>query len=387
MATYGGPDIVTDGLILYLDPFNPKSIPYSGITAVGAINVYMSNGTLTAQEQILPNGSTGIAVKVENTVFTNTVTVRNQDFNCEGTSIMEVFVKPVEYFYVKLRDGGTTNLQVDFDLTTGTIVGGNNSNNGTITSYPNGWFLLTMTVPRVTSFNFGTRIVIYPNNSFSPYDSIKGSGVLIYNLSVKSVSSSIIKDLSNNNLNGRVINGTSNLDGSFILDGVNDYIDMGGYTYTNYYQHTATDIFNTSDKLKIGGEIFQKGRRRDFAIRQYSNIGTLEFRYVTNDISYTYYGFSLENNKWYIATMSIDTTNGGKFKCYVNGLKVYETNITTTTTLKEDLFYTNQLISGKVTSNSELFEGKVGGLMMYDRQLIDEEVLQNYNTLRPRFNL
>lgn len=199
-------------------------------------------------------------------------------------------------------------------------------------------------------------------------------------------------DLSGKGNDGTLINGPtfdSGNNGSIIFDGVDDYVDMGNFLYTNYKQHTAIVIFNSSNVNKVWGEILQKGQRRDFTIRQFGTTGRLDFRYATYDGTYAYIDFNLQNNTWYIVAMSIDTESGGKFKCYVNGEIVFQTDIVTPTTLFEtqDTRYNGELRIGNHSSNSENLSGNVALVQMYDRTLTDQEILQNYNAIKSRYNL
>jgi len=190
--------------------------------------------------------------------------------------------------------------------------------------------------------------------------------------------------------NGTLINGptyNSANGGSIVFDGSNDYVDMSPYYYNNVTQHTAIVLFKTYNKNSFWGEILQKGQRNDFAIRQYSSLGRLEFRYITNNATYSYDAFSLENNVWYMAAMSINTQSGGTFKCYINGTQIYNTSITTPTVLSQNITYAGQLIMGRILPGNEWLSGEIPIAMMYDRQLTDIEIQQNFNSTKTRFGL
>lgn len=398
MAVNTRNSIVTDGLVLHLDAANPKSTPEEGFVESFRINESTSNGTYTLQQELLPNNTTGNCFKLANGTFTDTVTVQNRDFQCDGDSIMQVYIKPIEYFYVKLRDGGTTNLQVDFDLTNGTVVGGNNAINGSITSYPNGWFLLTMRINRTTPFNLGSRIAIYPDNTFSSYNSTVGSGVLVYMLTVKTNTLNKVKGLLND-INGRLVNGTIKDSNGFIFDGVNDYMNLdSNYIGENNFneitlstwitlnsEHTVT---STSSKIVFGGFLNINNRCILYFSTDSSFRGRLIFGSFQNNQLTTY--FRTLRNNWDVGTyhivFSVKSTGS---KIYINGIEEPSEGTTSTPTHGYLVSSTTRYTLGAGFYNSlyNFLNAKIHNFSIYNRALSQQEILQNYNATKSRFNL
>lgn len=177
--------------------------------------------------------------------------------------------------------------------------------------------------------------------------------------------------------------------GSLTFDGVNDYIDINPYYYGNSTQHTAMVFFKITSYTGWQ-QIFQKGQRRDFKIRMSGfNSAKINLGYNTTDLGMLEYDSNeIQLNTWYFAAISIDTSLGGKFKCFVNDVKEYELDITQETTLKEEIdnSYAGELRIGNMSSNSENLTGNVSLVIMYERYLSDEEIIKNYEELKDRYN-
>jgi hypothetical protein len=196
------------------------------------------------------------------------------------------------------------------------------------------------------------------------------------------------KDLSGNGNNGTLVNGVgynSGNGGSLSFDGVNDYVDLSSSTYNYTTQNSILIAFKPSNVLNRWGEVFQKGSRFDFRMRFYNETGRFEFYYNLNSVSV---GFvtpeSLINNQWYIAQMTIDCSTNLIARFYLNGLKRNETSINSGLSLRNG---NSELRIGNIIGEIEEYNGIVSVVHMYEKFMNENEIQQNYNALKGRFNL
>lgn len=195
-------------------------------------------------------------------------------------------------------------------------------------------------------------------------------------------------DLSGNSNNGILTNSptfNSNNNGNFIFDGVNDYISLAynssfnirnGLTFhvilkrnSNYNQLSDCFIlsrppswyfYDAYNSGYIQGDVFIDGVRRGACttILPYDN------QWYT--INYTYNGFT------------------GLAVMYKNGINVNSVQLTG---------LSNYLIDYSSSNFINIFYNTVGrsyyvaNLILYNRALSPEEILQNYNATKSRFNL
>ena len=84
-------------------------------------------------------------------------------------------------------------------------------------------------------------------------------------------------------------------------------------------------------------------------------------------------------NQWWFGSVTFNTTSG--WVLYLNGEQV-DTDANTST------FTGNQnILIGAYGDASNLFDGDISIVMVYNRVLSPQEVLQNYNALKSRFGL
>jgi hypothetical protein len=192
--------------------------------------------------------------------------------------------------------------------------------------------------------------------------------------------STIWNDLSGNNNNGTLTNGptfSSANGGNIVFDGTNDYIDTGktatqlgvydaNYTFdawvyptdfTNDRTMFGTDTSATREGLHLvfrNGTIYQGHYSADYGV----GTGTLN---AWNNICYTY------------------TQSSGAASIYKNGI------LQGTGTIASFIGTTNILIGRWI--GAQYFIGNGGIYKIYNRVLSAQEVKQNYNSQKSRFNL
>ena len=388
------PPVVTDGLVYALDAANPFCALRAGIPQIIGISYSnVSNGTNTAVTTTLPDGTTGNCTKLAEGTYASGQTIMNEGYPCPFSSTFSMFVKPDGINFVKIRDGDTTNLQVDFNLTTGTIVGGNNTGNATIEAYPNGWFLISMTIFRGGSFSYGTRTVLSPDGTFTNHTSTPGAGIFMFQRKMQTVPPNITADISGNKFIGDVINGTGfnkDFGGSFIFDGVDDYILANNTTLAPYFSTTHVSHFTWIYPTSPGQIVVELGQTAINTGWHDTNIEISSegiFRFSTWHGSLTNRVTSQQSfNKWYHVGF---TYNGSILTAYVNGISVGTTSFTRQAPYNSGLQLHYGLFSIDSTNMGTLgyAGGKLASFFVYNKALTSQQVNQNYNALKRRFGL
>ena len=195
--------------------------------------------------------------------------------------------------------------------------------------------------------------------------------------------STTINDLSGNRYNGTLTNGPtydSNNVGSVLFDGTNDTINLGvgpsslGMTTGDFSVCIIFKNVNTTQGGLISSNYGSSlGNQYEFSITNQTNINI------------TYYGggnttAQIEKNKWYLATHTF-TYSSRTSKLYVNGSLKSSVNMTTTLTS------ISNLIIGWYGFGGGYFNGNISNIMIYNRALTLDEIIQNYNSLKNRYLL
>lgn len=172
--------------------------------------------------------------------------------------------------------------------------------------------------------------------------------------------------------------------GSIVFDGSNDYIAISNLGLSN---HTIEGWFNSSDGSQ--GALAFESIRSIFG--NYSGgsdkylyiglIGDLTFRIDDGVTSHqNIHTTSYSANKWYYVAATYNASDGVT-RAYINGSDVggitYSTGIT---------FNSIPHNMGKTQANV-YFNGLIASSKTYNRVLTAQEVLQNYNAQKSRFNL
>jgi hypothetical protein len=188
-----------------------------------------------------------------------------------------------------------------------------------------------------------------------------------------------------NAASGSIVNDTSGSYGnteSFTFDGTDD--DMRFETGLNSSIHAPKTIsfwYYTTNGSQVG-QIMSKAAA-DFEIYQHTNGNAI----------WTYYGSSspstkpsVVTNTWTNLTYVWDTSTSPYTTqhTYQNG----ELLISPQMSGADSFSNTGQLTLGKrALSTTQYWEGDLGPILIYNRQLSASEVLQNYNALKGRFGL
>ena len=133
------------------------------------------NGSVTANAALSPDGYTNADSFIPNTT-SGVHALRSNLFNQSATAAHSWFVKANGYTKVAVRESEQVGNYASFNLSTGTLISTNQT--GSIVSYGNGWYRLTL-VDTTTLANCQTSIVVLPD-SYTTGDPIinwSGDGV------------------------------------------------------------------------------------------------------------------------------------------------------------------------------------------------------------------
>ena len=196
--------------------------------------------------------------------------------------------------------------------------------------------------------------------------------------------STVWNDVSGNNYSGSLINGPTFSNNSILFDGLDDYSNHG---YISQLYNTKTITYNLwlkwnttfNNRIIIGNEnqtgvvcfgIRQRSTNQYWII---SGIGFPSIIIITPNIDTT---------KIHMITALTDGTNAF---FYINGV-LLGTSAYSSTFMSQTSFYIG---IGVGTNNSflEAFSGNIYNTLIYNKALSPQEVLQNYNAQKSRFNL
>jgi len=187
-------------------------------------------------------------------------------------------------------------------------------------------------------------------------------------------------DLSGNRNTGTLVNGpTFSRDGggNIVFDGVDDYISFSAITNTIY----TVDFW-----YKMGGNdgtygYFASSGDNGLAIGEGGTFNGLVYGqfYYWNGATSNLLGTIPSTTNWNHICALINTTTNN-IQIYGNGNQLSTTNITGMSTS-----ITN--IGRYIASNLNFLKGSLANYLIYNRALTAQEIQQNYNALKSRFNL
>jgi len=239
-------------------------------------------------------------------------------------------------------------------------------------------------------------------------------------------------DLSGNGNGGTLINGPtfdSGNNGSIVFDGVNDYASSNNSLGNGWNEITVSTWVKPSQLLKENNRRYYLINADDNSSSGEESVFNMFFSHVENPTYYSnnfngqYIVFGIrsinqENRERPITTVDntlaneyivgsafgqdnlnivvhkwvncTGTYNGNETKIYINGI------LKGTSNNQPD--GVNRSVSGALNtssrermishnSNNTDFSGKISNIKIYNRALTDQEILQNYNATKSRFNL
>ena len=189
--------------------------------------------------------------------------------------------------------------------------------------------------------------------------------------------SSTWTDLGKNYLNGTLINGpTYNPPngGGIVFDGVDDYVNCGNSSVLNLTDITISVWYKTT---ATGNQILVG---KSYLTSYYLNVAP-----AANS-------FSLWTNGGSLGSGTITTLGNGNWHNVVGTMsgvnkKVYYDGVLLNSGTGTSNFDSNPLYIGNSPSNTAYFNGSIANVLLYNRALSTNEISQNFNTIRTRFNI
>ena len=193
-------------------------------------------------------------------------------------------------------------------------------------------------------------------------------------------------DLSGNNNSGSLVNGptfSSDNGGSIVFDGQNDYVDLGTTSIS-----TTLSSLTLSLVLKISNI-----NTKQAIISSYTSIpqGGWGIELLTNN-TFNFFGFSDTTNFTGVQTVQTYSLNqivniacvygSSIFTIYVNGAQMSSNSGVST------IYRTSTIRLGSAPPTAVIpFQGSIYATQIYNRALSAQEVKQNYDAMKSRFNL
>jgi hypothetical protein len=193
--------------------------------------------------------------------------------------------------------------------------------------------------------------------------------------------STVWRDLVRNN-NGTLINGPTfdpSNGGSIVFDGINDYV-----TFNNPLNQTQlSQIWTVQSWVNITTKPRQRllgGLNAGLFIEYTQGNNSLLYLNSGGD-DYYIYGGQFTSQGWVLATFRFNNANGNRqIWRNLSNISTSGPNQTSTPSGQNNTFTIG-------ASNSETILGKISNILMYNKYLSDNEILQNYNATKTRYGL
>lgn len=409
MSQHFSPKTVSNGLIYCSDPGNSKSFRGIGGTNV-ATNIGYTGSTFIGTYIKIVNGTERVNIPALGSTTAVSVYYYN-DYPNSGnccpsilyfTSLAAVSPSTTYTFaiiYKSLTGYTHPNFMYRYEYTSGDayITEGGVHNTSNRISLGDGWwyawgqFTTQATTAKITTYLFtyeyATNNTIYvaavsitqgtyvhdPRYliplATTRQDTVAGGGGMI--------------DVSGRGCSGTFFNGptfSSSNGGAIVLDGTNDYLEV-----SNVPDLAITNKFTASIWVKSGTSTWNTygwpmSKRDQFVMHPEQSSTAITFYVHCNPTGWTGYAITpADITQWnhYVLTF-----NAGSLKVYLNGRLA--TSATTTAQLSSD---TGVMTIGRDDGQARYGNGSVSCAMLYNRDLTDVEVMQNYNAQKSRFGV
>lgn len=208
-----------------------------------------------------------------------------------------------------------------------------------------------------------------------------------------------VTDLSGNARTGTLYNGTSFNSsgvGAFSFDGTDDYMECPSFNVNAQNEFTLDAWINLNAVSGSYSIIKKNTSNEDWPIFQLSVVGgdlqgyysstvygqCLEGAYTTND--------PIQAGVWYHVAYSKGTAGYTSMKLYINGISVPYSNSLYGTHINSLASSTKPIHIGRSLDGPnwiQPFNGLIPITRIYNKQLSDTEILQNYNAQKGRFGI
>ena len=185
-------------------------------------------------------------------------------------------------------------------------------------------------------------------------------------------------DISGNSNNATLINGptySTDNGGAIVFDGSNDYASFGTAEVMNLTAYTKY-IWMRPQGTSSNNLISSSGGSGNHVFWMNGTNNTIA---GGNNGQYTQVSYSLPSgnmlNQWQNAVLTYDDSSG--LVLYLNGTQVDQNSSSNTFTIKTSFI--------AAFRSSNVFNGEIAQVAIYNRALTAAEVLRNYNTFKSRF--
>lgn len=392
----GGPNIVTNGLVLHLDASNVKSFRGEPTTNLVASPKSVTTGYATTiptrtDNQLLNFDGTFTAGLLSGTGWIAYTSASTTNGNRYTTSwyVKAGTITSVTFQWGGAHQGNRTNFT--FNLSTGavsslTLASGENYG---VDSFGNGWWRVWYSSTLSTG------------NAYYPELSIGNGTIYLGGLQIeqKSYSTPFVvgtrgttvatgggwADRTINGFNGELVNGptyNSANGGSILFDGVNDYVSLSntiilGNTFT-ILSWIKVSTLASGDYIVYGTDA--NGADNWFAVN--GSAVSLYFTQTADTNNRTISGGVINSTDvWYNIGCTI---NQNVAKIYLNGVE--QNSLTVEFTIGSWDTSVNS-IGRRGSLAQRYFQGNIAIVQAYNRVLSASEILQNYNAQKSRFGL
>ena len=411
---------VTDGLVMYLDAANTKSladVPSRNLllwsqqfdnwskyqSTVSTDTTTAPDGTSTADTNIETSGLTGwrgVSQQLNGVTSGGTYTFSIYAKNYNGRNIQMTVYDVPSYANVY-----TTN----FNLQLGVIISSYDIGNGVLTnssivSVGNGWYRCSISgyIPNATQVL--PYVMLLNSGNTTSYTGDGVSGVYLWGgqMELGNVATTYIPtttaaasrvpawtDISKGGNNGTLTSGLTydySNGGSLVFNGTSNYVNCGNilnYTSGNFsFSYWIYVNSLTTNQSGQGPIILFKGQYQvNGYYDQINTGGAIGFNTNTNGVvvgSGTGFGVILTGRTYNICY----TRNGSSIRVYVNGVDVTTYSGTHLDPVSSSSNFLINSYGGTIFSNVRTYS-----FSNYNRALSATEVLQNYNAAKSRFGL
>jgi len=406
---------VTDGLVLYLDAANPKSladVPSTNLlkysqqienwnkyqSSVSADTTTAPDGTNTADTNIETSGLTGNRGVQQQ--FTGMISGQTYTFSIYAKNFNGRNIQMTVYEY----PGYINWYQSNFYLQSGTTLTWNGAGSGvrTNTSMVNvgdGWYRCSISGYITGATQLQPNINLINSGNTVSYTGDGVSGVYLWGgqLEVGPVATTYIPttttsasrvptwvDISKGGNNGTLVNNLTydySNGGSLVFNGINNYVSL---TYNPSLTNQITvDIWVKLQSTTPFGTAWIVGRESSYRMIYTNSI----FTWVCGTV----------NNGWYTTGTVVSapstptsgiynvvgTYDGSNLRIYLNGVLITTGSAISGNILNNGTYYLFNSVAGSVDNG----KGLIYNTKLYNRALSASEVLQNYNATKSKFEL
>jgi hypothetical protein len=188
--------------------------------------------------------------------------------------------------------------------------------------------------------------------------------------------------------NGTLTNGptfNSGNGGSIVFDGTNDYVQTATNSIPNNSSFSLACYFNITTLNSAFRPLVDGGNLGSGTAGYTLAIDNTNRLFIAVNAGYISINTSLSTNTWYYIVGTALAGSPYTLSIYVNGILATPFASANTNTLTNNALYNR--LGTSITGTPIRFPGRIASTQIYNRALTAQEVLQNYNATKSRYNL